>query len=316
MTIEPHHLSAQRITLNQCSYLANKYPQLKDLNLDIRLDTASAVFQIFVELLKLIDPVAGNLTRTEIFRQLVDLPPDSGLRSGPARALARLYIERGLAGHAPKILSPDDPLQIQVEGLIKQHSEAYGIDLRTFTFKDFKRGFSLIHYFGAHLDMLKGRQIAHIAPEQEFRGWISDMQDTLGCSYTMIDGFMPGMDRYEDLCAMTLDDDSFDTIICHRVLEHVIDGPASYSELFRVLKPGGVLNVSVPEALYLENTSEWVVPDPKFHHHIRIYGRDFPSQLNAAGFRVERADWLIGRPFEELEAVKSYPMLLYNAYKD
>ena len=131
-----------------------------------------------------------------------------------------------------------------------------------------------------------------------------------------VDGFQPGMDRYEDLCSMTADGSSIDTIICHRVLEHVIDGPSAYRELFRVLQPGGVLNFSVPEALYLPETSEWLIPDPKFHGHVRVYGRDFPDQLKAVGFRVDRADWLLGRPLDGLQAVKAYPMLLYNAYKD
>lgn len=316
MIAEPHILSAQRIAMNQCAYLEGRYPALKDIGLAVRLDTANTVFQIYCEHIKLMDPVAGDLTRMEMYRQLCELQPETGLRIGPARALARLYIERGLAGHGTKILAADDPLQDEIEALTTRHADIYGFDMSRFTFKGFSRGFSLIHYFSAHPDLLKGRAVAHIAPEQEFRGWIGDMAETFSCHYTMIDGFMPGMDRYEDLCAMTADADSYDTIICHRVLEHVIDGPSAYKELYRVLKPGGVLNVSVPEALYLDKTSEWVLPDPKFHHHVRMYGTDFPDQLAEAGFRVERADWLLSRPVEELEAVKAYPMLLYNAYKD
>lgn len=316
MSTEPHILSAQSIALNQCTYLEGLYPALKDIGLNVRLETANTVFQIYCEHLKLMDSVAGDLSRMEMYRQLCDLQPETGLRDGPARALARLYIKRGLGGHGAKILAADDPLQEEIESLVGQHAEAYGFDMRRFTFKGFTRGFSLIHYFSAHPDLLKNRSVAHIAPEQEFRGWVADMADTFDCTYTMIDGFMPGMDRYEDLCAMTADTETFDTIICHRVLEHVIDGPSAYQELYRVLKPGGVLNVSVPEALYLEESSEWVIPDPKFHHHVRMYGRDFPDQLAAAGFRVERADWLLERAVEELEAVKAYPMLLYNAYKD
>lgn len=262
------------------------------------------------------NPIAADLSRMDMYRQLCDLQPETGLKNGPARALARLYISRGLAAHGAKILSADDPLQDEIARCVASHNEAYGFDMARFTFKGFSRGLSLIHYFNNHAHFLKGRVVAHIAPETEFQGWVTEMADTFGCSYTKIDGFMVGMDRYEDLCAMSSESDSFDTIICHRVLEHVIDGPAAYKELFRVLKPGGVMNVSVPEALYLDETSEWILPDPKFHHHFRMYGKDFPEQLEAAGFRVERADWLLDRPIEELEAAKAYPMLLYNAYKD
>lgn len=317
MTIEPHILSARRIAVNQCAYLEERYPALKEVGLSVRLETANTVFQIYCEHIKLIDPIAGDLSRMDMYRRLCELQPETGLREGPARALARLYIERGLATYGANILADEDPLQAEIKDLEDQHYKAYGYDLTQFSFKGYTRGFSLLHYFNAHRHgLLKNRVVGHIAPEKEFRGWITDMCDALGCQYITIDGFMPGMDRYEDLCAMSASSDSYDTLICHHVLEHVIDGPASYKELYRVLKPGGVLNVSVPDALYMERTSEWVVPDSKLYGHVRQYGKDFPDQLADVGFRVEREDWLLQRPAEELEAVKAFPMLLYNAYKD
>ncbi len=316
MSTKPHQLSAQRIALNQCRYFEKRYPALKELSLDIRPETADATFQIYIEHVKLIDPVAADLTRIEIYRRLVELPVESGLKIGPARALAHIYVNRGLAHHAGRLLEPGDPLRADIEELIRRHTEAYGAEYDVQTFKGLTRGFCLLHYFSAHPHLLKGRHIAHVGPEPEFRGWIADMSKTFDCTYVAVDGFQPGMDRYEDLCNMTAEDGSFDTIICHRVLEHVIDGPAAYKELYRVLRPGGVLNLSVPEALYLAETAEWIIPDPKVHGHVRMYGRDFPSQLEAAGFRVERADWLLSRPHDELRSVRAYPMLLYNAYKD
>lgn len=316
MSLEPHVLSAQRIMANQCHYLEQLYPMLKDMGLEVRLENANVVFQVYVELVKQLDPVAGQLARMEICRRLIELPSESGLRDGPAQLLARDYIERGLSVYAARVLDPADELQTEIKKRLDEHYELYGVDVRTFESTGHTRGFSLLHYFSAHADLLRKREVAHVAPEQEFRGWIADMADTFACRYTTIDGFMPGMDCYEDLCSMTADSDSFDTIICHRVLEHVIDGQSAYKELYRILRPGGVLNVSVPEAFDLQATSEWVIPDPLIYHHVRTYGRDFADQLRAVGFRVERADWLLERPFEELQAVKAFPMLLYNAYKD
>ena len=316
MALEPHQASALRIAMNNCAYFEKRYPVLRELELDVRPETANMALKLYIEHIKLIDQTAGVLTLMEMYRELAKLPQASGLRNGPVRALARLYNERGLAHHVAKLVDSTDPLYAEAENLIRQHDDAYGVKLNIHNYAGLTRGNTVLYYLAAHPKLLKGRHVAHVGPERECRAWITDRIESLECTYTTIDGFQPGMDRYEDLSEMMAENDSFDTIICHRVLEHVINGAAAHKELYRVLKPGGVLNISVPEVLYLKETSEWVIPDPGFHDHVRAYGRDFSSQLEAVGFRVDRADWLLHRPFEELRAVKAYPMLMYNAYKD
>ena len=54
-----------------------------------------------------------------------------------------------------------------------------------------------------------------------------------------------------DLCASDITclpfaDQSFDTVICAEVLEHISDEKTAVKELNRVLKPGQILAVSVP----------------------------------------------------------------------
>jgi SAM-dependent methyltransferase len=46
--------------------------------------------------------------------------------------------------------------------------------------------------------------------------------------------------------ALPFIDASFDTVLCLNTLEHIYDAPAVLAELFRVLKPGGVIHVTVP----------------------------------------------------------------------
>ncbi len=316
MAPEPQKLSGLRIALNECKYFENRFPQLKDIGVEAQLATAEAVRQVYIEHIKLIDPTAADLTRIDAYRQLIETPAEYGLSEGPSRALARILLKRGMAGFGIAALPEGDPLRSECEAAVREHQEHYGMAFDAKSIPGCSRGLGLIHYFVKHPHFLKGRKIAHIAPNKDFASWLEEVSESFACEQIKIDGFQPGMDVYEDLCAMTSEDDSFDMIICHRVLEHVIDGPSAYRELYRVLKPGGVLNVSVPEALYLETTSEWVVPDSKFHGHVRMYGRDFPDLLKAAGFRVERENWLVQRPFEELAAVKAIPMLMYNAFKD
>ena len=54
----------------------------------------------------------------------------------------------------------------------------------------------------------------------------------------------PGVDRIEDIHALTLDDESVGTVICLETLEHVADPIRAVQEMHRVLRPGGVLAIS------------------------------------------------------------------------
>lgn len=50
-----------------------------------------------------------------------------------------------------------------------------------------------------------------------------------------------------DIRQMPFDDETFDLIICHSVIEHVLeDRDKAYSELYRCLKTGGVIYYVIP----------------------------------------------------------------------
>jgi ubiquinone/menaquinone biosynthesis C-methylase UbiE len=57
-----------------------------------------------------------------------------------------------------------------------------------------------------------------------------------------------GTDIVSDICAMPVPDGSFDHVLCTEVLEHVPDPVGALREMSRVLKPDGVLLVTVPFA--------------------------------------------------------------------
>ena len=98
-------------------------------------------------------------------------------------------------------------------------------------------------------------------------------------------------------------DGTFDKILASEVLEHVTDDRAALAELFRVLKPGGVLAVSVPHARYPfwwdPINSVWAAVGGKpirrgplvgiWTGHARLYlPEEVSARLSQAGFRVER----------------------------
>jgi len=86
-------------------------------------------------------------------------------------------------------------------------------------------------------------------------------------------------------------DQSVDLILFHHVLEHI---PREHTipllrEFYRVLRPGGYLDLRVPNASYL-------LPGPHlfgdFTHVVHFNERSIPQVLEAAGFRVEDIDFI------------------------
>ncbi|MDY6917079.1 MAG: class I SAM-dependent methyltransferase [Chloroflexota bacterium] len=75
-----------------------------------------------------------------------------------------------------------------------------------------------------------------------------------------------------DALRLPFKDDCFDKIICSEVLEHVQDEEQGIREFVRVLKPGGLLAVTVPT--YLTEAVYWKLDSDYYNHpggHVRIF---------------------------------------------
>lgn len=128
--------------------------------------------------------------------------------------------------------------------------------------------------------------------------------------YLTTSDFIPGVTSgimhkgrtIQDVEHLTYFSGSFDIVTSTEVFEHVADDTQGYREVFRVLKPGGILLFTVPidittvktiERAYRNEKNEIVeVLEPEYHGDymgkgilaFRNYGTDLLEKLKAVGF--------------------------------
>ena len=90
-----------------------------------------------------------------------------------------------------------------------------------------------------------------------------------------------------DATRLPFQDETFDRIIASEVLEHIYNDEDALDELFRVLKPQGILAITVPS--YFPEKICWWLSD-EYHApievggHVRIYKkRELEAKITAAG---------------------------------
>jgi hypothetical protein len=138
-------------------------------------------------------------------------------------------------------------------------------------------------------------KVLHFAPEQAFYRRFRKLENL---EYTTTDLNSPLADVKADICNLPFDDARFDVILCNHVLEHIPDHKKALKELFRVMKPGGWGVFQVPQDPGLEHTFEDDSITDRAerarifgqYDHVRIYGKDYPQILRAAGFLVREVD--------------------------
>lgn len=81
-------------------------------------------------------------------------------------------------------------------------------------------------------------------------------------------------------------DESFDLTTALDVVEHLDDDLAGLREMRRVLRTGGKTLIFVPAFMFL-----WGVQDDVSHHRRRYTKKQIVSQLEKAGFEIERATY-------------------------
>lgn len=140
------------------------------------------------------------------------------------------------------------------------------------------------------------KNVLHFAPEQEFYKRFKKQKNI---QYTTTDLFSPLADVKADICNLPFEDNQYDVLFCNHVLEHIPDDTKAMQELYRVLKPGGMAILQIPQDLNRATTfSDDSITDEKEraaifgqYDHVRVYGRDYFDKLRSIGFNVIEEDY-------------------------
>lgn len=144
-------------------------------------------------------------------------------------------------------------------------------------------------------EVVKDRDLLHFAPERCVRDRLRRMaRSYLSADLEAGDGVAVRL----DLTAVGIRSASLDVVLAFDVLEHIPGDRAALREIYRVLRPGGVAFLSVPQrdnaAATYEDAS---IVEPAEREiafgqgdHVRHYGLDFVERLQEAGFSVRTVD--------------------------
>lgn len=133
--------------------------------------------------------------------------------------------------------------------------------------------------------------VLHIAPEIEISKRI---QSNILCDYYTGDITQGASMHIVDVTDIQFRDDFFDYIILNHVLEHIENEKKAIMELKRVVKPGGKIILSFPictDRNTYENsnirTPEARLDEYGQEDHVRLYGKDYKTRLEAYGLKVD-----------------------------
>ncbi|MBR9758657.1 MAG: methyltransferase domain-containing protein [Algicola sp.] len=142
---------------------------------------------------------------------------------------------------------------------------------------------------GTQLDVL------HVAPNaNEYQGVKQVLNNT--ATYDRLDiRQVKGVNLVQDLTQLSLPNASYDRAIIWHVFEHIVEDKKAIAEVYRVLRPGGKLLMSVP--IYPVNNPKTYedasIPYKDYENvhghddHCRSCGLDYYKRFEAVGFKTE-----------------------------
>src|SRR6185437_12526614 len=227
--------SNNKLTLRYGQSLEARFPELQAFGFKLTEENADDVTAFYAAYLPLTREESRSAAMRSMLKALKDKSKDEQIRQAAVSAIAKSDLEDGMAERA---LAIRDLQQWTKE--TEAWESAYGAPIISTEWKNAQRGTSLRLYFSAHPQLFVGKDILHVAPEPELQAWFRT--DAGPCKYATTDGQLAGVHENHDITSLGYASESFDLVICNRVMEHVLDDKKAFSELFRVLRPGGLLN--------------------------------------------------------------------------
>jgi ubiquinone/menaquinone biosynthesis C-methylase UbiE len=134
--------------------------------------------------------------------------------------------------------------------------------------------------WGASLELLHRR----LSP-QRLIGVDIDPEMIAACGRRAADAGVSVDLRSEDLSRLSLDSESVDIVFCHQTMHHVVDQEGAMRELYRVLRPGGVLMLAESTRAYIHS---WIIR-LLFRHDLTVQrsAEEYIAMLGGAGFAVD-----------------------------
>ena len=134
-------------------------------------------------------------------------------------------------------------------------------------------------------------KVLHFAPERCLKTLFKSYSNI---DYLSADLVSPEAMVKENLTKLSFKDETFDIVFASHVLEHIEDDRKAMSEVYRVLKNGGLAILQVPIQDREKTFEDFSIKDPQERFkvfgqtdHVRIYGRDYKDRLRKAGFKVK-----------------------------
>ncbi|KJD32371.1 methyltransferase [Tamlana nanhaiensis] len=139
-------------------------------------------------------------------------------------------------------------------------------------------------------DAING-SILHFSPSRSLYRILKKESSVKYFSTDFEDEFLA--DYQFDITKINRPNNSFDTIICYHILEHIVEDHKAMEELYRVLKPNGKLFIQTPfKAGAIYEDASIVSPEARLQHfgqedHVRIYSVEgLKERLEKVGFTV------------------------------